>query len=706
MSRLALKLLGGFEATFDGSEPLTLSSRKGRALLALLAMNRGRPVSRDAAIGLLWGDSSQRQAGASLNQTIYELRRSLGSHGHEILKTNNEAIELTRRWTDVDALEFSRFASSSEIAEIVEAERLYRGDLLAGFAAPTPDFEEWAQAEQRRLRAEAIQALTRLVNWRAGHGETDELAATAHRLAELDPYSEPAHRALMTHFALQGQIGLSNDVYERLRTRLQEDLDTRPSEETEQLRGQIVRRELEPKKEVATSDRVSAIDRLPSSVRRVSRNLRTGALVTMLIALVAGMTLMLFSGPDMEPVDPATMANPLPARPSIAVLAFDDLSIGADREYLSDAISEGIITQLSKFTGLFVIARNSSFRYRGTPTDVRKIARELGVRYILEGSQQKADDQLRVTVQLVDAVGGDHLWSEKYDRDLADLFRVQDEIASSVASILGEKLRKIAGEEVKRADPASLRAYEHVLRGIRYFREFTPEGTEQARLAYLKALETDPNLQQAHAGLVWVYVNGYRWGWTELDRQTALELALEHAQLAIDLAPDDYVPHMAMGYALMQAGELDRAIVELEKAVRLNPNAGNAMANLAEALGYVGRSEEAVELLHRSMRLDPYHPDYFYWTLAWIEWEMGRCDDGLATIRQMSDMPSLARRTLAAIHVCLGQMDAARAAITELLEDNPGYSIGEVKEVFRARLKSPAMLERWLEDLRKAGLPE
>jgi TolB-like protein/DNA-binding SARP family transcriptional activator len=705
MSRLILNLLGGFEAATDGSEPVALPSRKGRALLTWLAMNRERHVSRDTAIGLLWGDSPQKQAAASLNQTIYELRQSFRRCGLEVLRTDKETMELLKDEMEVDARDLLRLARSSDMADIAEAARLYRGDLLAGFAAPTPEYEEWVEAERRRLRAVAIQTLTTLVSWRADHDESTDLVAVARRLAELDPYSEPAHCALMTHFALKGQIGLSIDCYETLRKRLHEDLNTTPSDQMERLRDQILKRELGSKGGVEQTSAVPTAQ--PSqSARRTRLNWGVGALLTVIVVLAVSTSIVWSSRPDKSLIDPSTKTTPLPAKPSIAVLAFDDLSTGADRDYLSDAISEGIITELSKFTGLFVIARNSSFHYRDTPTNVREIARDLGVRYILEGSQQKASDRLRVTIQLIDAIRGDHLWTETYDRDLVDIFQIQDEIVSSVASTLGEKLRKIAGEEVKRVSPTAMRAYEHVLRGMRYFREFTREGTEHARLAYLDALEADPTLTQAHAGLVWVYVNGYRWGWTDLDRQTALKLALKHAQVAVHLASDDYLPHMAMGYALMQVGQLDRAIVELEKSVRLNPNAGNAMANLAEALGYVGRLEEAAQLLRRAMRLDPYHPDYFFWDLAWIEWQMGKCEDGLSTMRKMSDMPYLANRTVAAIYVCLGQVDDARAAIVELLNNDPNYSIGEVRQTFHEKIEDPAVLHRWLDDLRVAGLPD
>ena len=283
---------------------------------------------------------------------------------------------------------------------------------------------------------------------------------------------------------------------------------------------------------------------------------------------------------------------------------------------------------------------------------------------------------------------------------------MQDEIADTVASTLGEKLLRIGGEEAKRVDPARLNAFQHSMAGIRRFREFTREGNEQARLSYIRAIESDPGLALAHSGLAWVYINGYRWGWTELERDAALVRAREAARTAIDLAPNDYNGHFAMAYVHIQAGERERAIVELEKSLDLVPNAGNVMATLAEVLGYSGRMPEAVNWLEKAMRLDPHHPEWFYWNLGWAQYSMGDCQTALATIRKMSRLPPLANRILAAIHVCLGQLDKASEAIEALLAHDPEYSIAKFRLNFKGKYEDPTNLEAWIDDLRRAGLPE
>jgi adenylate cyclase len=410
--------------------------------------------------------------------------------------------------------------------------------------------------------------------------------------------------------------------------------------------------------------------------------------------------------PEFEPVEPAVMARPLPAKPSIAVLAFDDLSQGDDRGYMSDAIAEGIITKLSHFSELFVVARNSSFFFKDKAADVRAIAIDLGVRYLLEGSQQKAGERLRVTVQLIDALAGNHIWAETYDRNLVDVFAVQDEIAATVASTIGAKVLVVAGEATKKGDPARLRAFELWLKGTRHWYEWTKEGNELAREFYLKAVEADPTLPRGHLGLAWVHINGYRWGWTELDRDAALAQARLRAQKGMDLAPDDYFPHQTMANVLMQAGERDQALVEFEKALALNPNAANLMMDFGEALVYAGRTREAIDQMQNAMRRDPHHPDWFYWTLGWALYAVGDYEDALATMNRMSKVPGLAQRTLAAIYVRLGRHDEARAAVEALLAHDPGHSLEKMRLYFVGKFQNHAVPARFVEDLRKAGLPE
>ncbi|MCP5037481.1 MAG: hypothetical protein GY945_07770 [Rhodobacteraceae bacterium] len=430
------------------------------------------------------------------------------------------------------------------------------------------------------------------------------------------------------------------------------------------------------------------------------------ALIGLAVVIGIGIFTWQNTAADFEPIDPAMLSFSLPDNPSIAVLAFDDHSTGNDRDFLSDAIAEGIISELSRFPEIFVIARNSSFSFRSEPTDVRKIAQSLGVRYVLEGSQQKDGNNLRVTVQLIDALEGHHLWSQSYDRELGELFAVQDGIVRRVVSTVGEKLRFHVGETANDSDISKLTSLQLSLKGRQYFLEFTPEGSEKAREANLAAVKAAPNQPYGYIGLAHVFINGYRWGWGDLGREEALAEARKMAQTALDLAPNYYHSHSTMGNVHMQAGELDRAITRFRHALSLNPNSTSTMGSLAEALGYSGHSEEAEELQILAMRLDPLHPGWMEWNLAWFQWLNGKCDSALKTMHAISQMPSLANRMLAIIYVCLDQQAQAETAIAQLTELHPGYTIADVRINFRGKYSDVSALDRYIDGLRLAGLPE
>ena len=406
------------------------------------------------------------------------------------------------------------------------------------------------------------------------------------------------------------------------------------------------------------------------------------------------------------PVAGSEPKDPDGAQPSIAVLAFEDYSAGVDQNYLSDAIAEGIIAGLSRFSELLVIARNSSFSFRDVPTNVEDIARKLGVRYVLEGSQQKSGDRLRITVQLIDAAKGHHLWAEVYEDGLNDLFKVQDDIVRRVVASVAQKVFKHEARPNARSAKAKRTALLHHLEGRQHFLKFTPEGNELARLANEAAIEADETQPYGYVGLAFVYINGYRWGWTELGRDSALDRARDAARKAIELDPDYYDGHAAMAYVHLQDNNLDQAIARARRALDLNPNDTFAMADLAEFLGYAGQADEAETLLDKVARLDPLHLDWVRWNRAWVQWLNGKPDLALETITSMTETPPMANRVLAIIHMSLGQVEQAQAAVRALLDFAPEYSMADVRRNYVGKFRNTSDLDRVLTFLRQAGIPE
>ena len=330
---------------------------------------------------------------------------------------------------------------------------------------------------------------------------------------------------------------------------------------------------------------------------------------------------------------------PLPDKPSIAVLPFDNLSGEERYGRLADGITEDIIADLSRFRQLFVIARNSTFFYKGKPTDVRQIARELGVRYVLEGSLQAENDRVRITAQLIDATTGNHVWSDQYERPIDDTFVIQDEVTELIAGQLGglEGAIDRAGREVARRKPSeNLRAYDYYLLGIATKELFTKDNKEKAQDLFQKALELDPNYALAYVGLGWTYEHEVFFGWGK-SRQRSLDNMRAMAEKAIALDPYISEARLVLGMYYQYLNDFERSVAEFDKALELNPNDadGHAMAN--EALLRAGQPERALQLIERGMRLNPHHPEWYYSSVALAYFYNRRFEDAVAATKKVVD---------------------------------------------------------------------
>ncbi len=497
-----------------------------------------------------------------------------------------------------------------------------------------------------------------------------------------------------------GGICIHQSVRDQLRGKLDLDFDDLGEVEVKNIE-RPVRAFRVTLNEKATAIAARPDQRTPKP-KRPARIWQAAVGVSLALALTVGVVWWQSRAPEFEPVDPAEMAAALPDKPSMAVLALDDLSTGEDQGYLSDAIAEGITTELSRFSEFLVIARNSSFKYRDTATDVRTIAKELGVHYIVEGSQQKSGDQLRVTVQLIDALAGNHIWADTYDRDLADLFAVQDEIVRAITAAIGAK---VAFRAPPSGGLAAVSALHLNLLGRPFVRQWSREGTLKALELNLAAVEADPKAPYGYIGLAFLYPRA-EYGWLEMDGPTGLAKAEEAADRALALDPDNYDTHFARAFVHMQRGEQDRAIERYRKALELNPNAANVMAALAGPMMYTGHVDEALDLMQEAVRLDPHHPDWFKWNLAWAQWGKGDCHSALATMNAMTEMPNRARRMLAVVQVCLGRQAEAEATVAKFLEKDPGDTVTAFREAADKRYTDKALLDRFADGLRQAGLPE
>jgi adenylate cyclase len=399
---------------------------------------------------------------------------------------------------------------------------------------------------------------------------------------------------------------------------------------------------------------------------------------------------------------------PLPDKPSIVVLPFVNMSGDPGQEYFSDGLTEDLTSDLTRISSLFVIARNSAFTYKGRAVKVQEVSRELGVRYVLEGSVRKADSQVRIAAQLIDATTGYHLWSERYDRPLKDIFALQDEIVQKIVTTLKLQLTLWEQGILVRKTTDNLEAYDYYLRGMEAFARARLDGTKkevnaQARQMLERAVELDPTYAQAYERLGWTYFQDWFWRWSQ-DPQT-LERALELAQKAMALNDSLPGPHRLSAAVYQWKKQHEQAIAESQRAIALGPNDADSYVVLGGSLTLAGRPEEGIGLTEKGMRLNPHYPILYLNNLAIANRVAGRYEEAIAAYqRVLTHSPNFAPAYvgLAVCYAELGREAEARAAAAELLRLDPNFSLEYFKQTFP--FKDPAVLERHLAALRKAGL--
>jgi adenylate cyclase len=401
-------------------------------------------------------------------------------------------------------------------------------------------------------------------------------------------------------------------------------------------------------------------------------------------------------------------ANPTPSveAPSIAVLPFANMSGDPEQEYFSDGISEDVITDLSKIAGLVVIARNSSFTYKGRSVDIREVGRELGVRSVLEGSIRRAGNRVRITAQLIDATNGAHLWADRYDRDLTDIFAVQDDVTRRIVDAL--KVTLSPAEKVRLADSGTpnIDAYDCYLRG-RELLALNPknrERFEQSTKLFMRALELDPGYSQAYASLSLAYNLDYQNRWSD-DPDNSLQLAKHNAEQAIEKDPKEPLARQVACWAAMFDKDLGRAKSEVDIALSLNPNSSGAYASLGSIHTYSGRPLEAIPALERATRLDPaFRPGHLHF-LGMAYLLAGKYETAVAVLKErilLVPGTDFSRVLMASALGHLGDVDEARRTWQELKGINPKYSFNE--HFSRQPFKNKDDVRRVAEGLAKAGL--
>jgi adenylate cyclase len=447
-----------------------------------------------------------------------------------------------------------------------------------------------------------------------------------------------------------------------------------------------------------------SIDKKPLVKRRIP--ILVGAATLFVLALAVGIWQFYARRPPIEPASVEKMAFPLPEKPSIAVLPFDNLSGDPTQDYIAAGISENIISALSKISEMFVIARNSTFTYKGKPVKVQQVSEELGVRYVLEGSAQKIGNRIRITAQLIDATNGHHLWSEKYDRDIQDLFVLQDEITLEIIRAMQVQITEGEQASVTGKGTKNLDAYLKAIQAHEQFYRMNKDGSMKAKQLAREAIALDPNYAFPYATLANAHMLDVWFKFSESPKES-MRLAAQEVKKALALDDADPRVYRALTNLYLMQGQNENAIAAAERQLELSPSGARAYQSMALALRWSERYSEALSFAEQAIRLDPYPPAVTFRQLGSIYFNVGRYEEAITAYKkalQKNPDDIFTHLGLTATYVKFGREEEARAEAKEVIRIHPKFSLANYAKSIHHL--DQARVDAYIECLRKAGLPE
>ena len=618
MSRtLRLNVLGPFDAQWSDGTALEVTGKKIQALLGYLAVESARPHSREQLASLLWSETGDERARHNLRQALSKIRRSYGP----LISSTGEALALDLEQCSVDAREFNRLARSEDVGELARCMELYRDDLLDGLVLREALYDEWLLGAQHQFRRMACDAIERLASKLPALDRADEAVDVLNRRIAMDPACEPAHRHLMELFERMGRRSDALRQYQFLSEALDRELSTEPSAET----------------------------------RDIYERIRAGSAAVTQTVTVA----------------PAVAAvSGVHELPAVAVLPFENLS-GPDDGYFVDGIVEDIITALSHFSTLMVISRGSSFAYRDRKVSDHDAAAELGAQFLVRGSVRRAGNRVRISVQLLDPQAGSTLWAHRFDREIEDVFVVQDELSSTIVATLAGRVEAARLAKARRAPPERLDAYDFVLRGKEHHHRYTREDCRAAIEMFEQAVSRDPEYATAHAWLACGL--GQAMGFRPREYDALLDAAQAAAERGLELDPSDSECLRILAQTSLMRRNLQRAIRYQEQGLFLNPNDDRSVCAMGELLSFAGRSEEAEGWVRKAMRLNPYHPPRYWSHLARTLFHQGRHREALDALQNIRAPRVRERGFQVAAASALGDAKEIAESVAALREVAPDF---------------------------------
>jgi TolB-like protein len=639
---LRINVLGPFNVQWTDGEPVGLTTKKAQALLAYLAVERARPHTRDHLATLLWADKGDERARHNLRQALSRIRRCCGS----VVQARDDYLLIDPAVCKVDVFEFERLAKSNNSDELRRCLTFYRGDLLDGVMPRERVFEEWLLLARGRLRKMAFQAAARLVSILREKDRNEEAIELLNYILGMDSAHETSHRELME---LLSKTGRRSDALRQFQVcvgALERELGAEPGPETLGLYARLKR-----------SD---------SGAAAQGSNIATASSVR--------------HGTDL---------------PTVAVLPFDNLS-GEKEAYFVDGMAEDLITALSCFHSLVVIARGSSFAYLDREITEQAIASELGAQYLVRGSIQRADSRVRINVQLLDATVGTNVWGHRYDRELEDVFVLQDEITSTLVSTLAGRVEAARLAHARKAPPERLDAYDFLLRGKDHHHRYTAEDCQLGMDMFERAIDADPSYAPAHAWLACGLgqAKAFKLG----DANKLNDLSQVAAETGLGLDENDSECHRILAQIDLEHGNIKGALWHQERSLFLNPNDDRTVCAMGEILAFAGRAEEAEQWVKNAMRLNPYHPPRYWTHLARAYFHQQRYEKAFDALEHVGKarLDDLVYRV--ASSAALGNTDVLKLDLAKVLTQYPDFepavfvdSLPYEQESYRQALLEPLM---------------
>ena len=659
-TELRLSLLGSFRLETSDHAQIFVPAGKARGIVAYVAMQSGFRTDRGELAALLWGDHADRDARNSLSQCLFRLRRALGD-AVGVIGWDRQSIWLDSGRVDVDTAALARLANSERSADLIEAANLYAGPLLNDLYLSEASFDDWRRIQQSSLAQTFEGVLHRLAERSLDRRQLDVAIAAARRAINIDPLNETAHRLLIRELAAAGLTNAALRQYDACKALLRRELDADPEPATTNIAKAVIRA------------------RVAQPISATSADAR-----------------------------PPNAEN---APPAIAVLPFTDRTESERAAYFAEGVADDLIALLSRHRWLRVVARGSSFAFRRVRRDPALVARELGVRYVLDGSAQRSGSILRLALRLILGATGEVLWADTFRRPLDELFDLESAVSRATAEMIKETLQKAETDRARRTSAANLNAWDEFQLGVWRHERFRSEDSIHARRHFRRAIEKAPEFALPYARLAHAEVSAALLGFPRMNNDD-LGDELDIAKQAVALDAYEPMGRYALGRFLSRMRDHDLAIADLEKAIDLNPSFAVAHFGLAQAAIAAGRIELVLPAIEMAITLSPRDPGMWSFLSVGARALLckGQYEDARIWASRAFELPrtEIAQSGLALVSALghLNRHDEARRVIAQVRRARPEFSIAAMAAGPLAHFESADHRDQIIVGLRKAGLEE